>query len=117
MSLLRRDTVEWNRRSASGSDAIGNPVWACVDGYPRNVRGAFQYRGTSNQSTSGGADTSAVAVFLSEWGEGKPNDIVSRNCRQYLVVSVIPRHKSDGRIDHYRYDLASRTLGSAPGGT
>lgn len=116
MSLMNRDTVSWNRKSHSTTDALGHPVLVGVIGFPRTVRGHFNHEGASASQNEAGLGNTISAIFVTKYTGGKVGDRVTSDGVEYIVNSTEINRSATGKIDHVRYGLSKRDLGTAEDG-
>lgn len=117
-SLLRRDTVSWDRKQDTGTtDDLGHPVKASATGYPQTVRGHFQHDGASGNQAVAGLDQTIGATFVSDtWYSGAIGDEVTKDGVTYTVTNVSASDRASGVRNHARYTLVRASTGATPHG-
>lgn len=114
--LVEKDLVSWDRPDPRGSDALGNPTSESASGFPRTVKGNWQDKIESSDSSSQeqGLDSPAVARFFSgTFTSGRVGDRVTFDGVTYVCVEAVPRRGLfASTVAFIRYDMAVYQAGS-----
>jgi len=112
MSLLESHSVVWSRYVQSGKDELGNFTGTtAMPGFPTNVLGQYEPKGSSGFRNAEGITQRRDAVFRSAWTGGRAGDFVTHEGVTYLVLSFEDNRQAVG-VPHLAYDLVRQELGN-----